>query len=146
MNATLEKVQVTSRILLAFGVVLFAGFWALVTLFSDFPPHWYYARWTLYVLSAQVLAGFLIGMLLPLRWRLSIAAAWGSVLMGVIHLVGRTRSAGLETEPASDFVARFSFPIFTLLVLPAAVMLGGYLGSMAVRRWRRRSVVVGRHQ
>jgi len=134
MNATVGQAQVIVRILLAFCVVLVAGFWGLISLFSDFPPHWSYARWALYVLSGHVLAGFLIGMLLPLRWRLSIAAAWGAIIINVLGLVGMLRSGELDTGPPVSFFARVAFPVLTLFVVPAAVALGGYAGSRVVTR------------
>jgi hypothetical protein len=139
MNATVGQGQVIVRILLALCVVLLAGFWGLIVLFSDFPPHWSYARWTLYVLSGHVLAGLIIGMLLPLRWRLSIAAAWGAILINVVGLVGMLRSGESNTGPPVSFFARFAFPVLTLFVVPAAVALGGYAGSRVVRRWSRNS-------
>lgn len=139
MNATLTQVKVIARILLAFCVVLVAGFWGLITLFSDSPPHWSYARWALYVLSGHVLAGFIVGMLLPLRWRLSIAAAWGAILMNVMGLVGMLRSGELDSGPPVSFFARFAFPVLTLFVIPAAVALGGYAGSRVVTKWSRNS-------
>lgn len=125
MNATLAQVKVIVRILLAFCVVLVAGFWGLITLFSDLPPRWSYARWALYVLGGHVLAGFVIGMLLPLRWRLSIATAWGAILISVMGLVGMLRSGELDSGPPVSFFARFPFLILTLFVVPAAVALGG---------------------
>jgi len=139
MNANPAQVKVIVRILLAFCVVLVAGFWGLITLFSDFPPHWSYARWALYVLGGHVLAGFMIGMLLPLRWRLSIATAWGAILINVMGLVGMLRSGELDSGTPVSFFARFAFPILTLFVVPAAVALGGYAGSRVVTKWSRNS-------
>ena len=139
MNATLGRGHVIVRILLAVIVVIVAGFWGLVSLFSDYPPHWSYARWVLYVLGGHAFAGFLIGMLLPLRWRLSIAAAWGAILINVVGLVGMLRSDELDTRPPVSFFARFAFPVLTLFVVPAAVALGGYAGSRVVTRRSRNS-------
>ena len=139
MNTTLGQGQVIVRILLAVIVVIVAGFWGLVSLFSDYPPHWSYARWVLYVLGGHALAGFLVGMLLPLRWWLSIAAAWGAILINVAGLVGMLRSGELDTRPPVSFLARFAFPVLTLFVVPAAVALGGYAGSRVVTRRSRNS-------
>lgn len=129
MNTTRVQVKAIVRMLLAFCVVLLAGFWGLMTLFSDFPPHWSYATWVLYVLSGHILAGFIIGMLLPLRWRLSIAAAWGAILMSVMGVVGMLRSTELAGGPPVSFFARVAFTLLTLFVVPAAIALGGYAGS-----------------
>ncbi len=139
MNGTFAQIKVIVRILLAFSVVLVAGFWGLITLFSDFPPQWSYARWALLVLSGHVLAGFIIGMLLPLRWRLSIAAAWGAILMNVTVLVGMLRSGELDSGPPVSFFARFAFPVLALVIVPAAVALGGYAGSRVVTKGSRNS-------
>ena len=137
MNAALGQSLVIVRILLALLVIVIAGFWGLIALFSDFPPHWSYASWALYVLSGHILAGFLIGMLLPLRWRLSIGAAWGAILINVIGLIGMLRSSELDTAPPVSFLARFAFPVFTLFVVPVAVAFGGYAGSRVVTRRSR---------
>jgi len=139
MNATHGRGQVVVRILLAFCVVLLAGFWGLISLFSDFPPHWSYARWALYVLGGHVLAGFIVGMLLPLRWRLSVAAAWGAILINVGGLVGMLRSGAVDTGPPVSPFARFGLPVLTLFVILAFVALGGYAGSRVVTRWSRNS-------
>jgi len=136
MNATLAQNLVIVRILLAFLVVIVAGFWGLLSLFSDYPPHWSYARWVLYVLSGHVLAGFLIGMLLPLRWQLSIAAAWGAILIGVMGLVSMLRPNELDTAPPAPFLTRLA-SVLIVFAAPAAVALGGYAGSRVAIRWNR---------
>ena len=138
MNATLAQNLVIVRILLAFIVVIVAGFWGLVSLFSDYPSHWSYARWVLYVLSGHVLAGFLIGMLLPLRWQLSIAAAWGAILIGVMGLVSMLRPNELDTTPPAPFLTRLA-SVLIVFAAPAAVALGGYAGSRVVTRRSRNS-------
>ncbi len=139
MNATRARVKLIVRIVLAFCVVLVAGFWGLITLFSDFPPHWSYARWALYVLSGHLIAGFIFGILLPLRWRLSLAAAWGAILISVMGLVGMLRAGELDSGPPVSFSARVAFTVLTLIVVPAAVALGGYGGSRVVTKWSRNS-------
>ena len=139
MNATLGQGQVIVRILLAVIVVIVAGFWGLVALFSDYPPQWSYARWFFYVLSGHALAGFLVGMLLPLRWRLSIAAAWGAILINVVGLVGMLRSSELDTRPPLSFSAGFAPAVLTLFVVPAVAALGGYAGSRVVTKRTRNS-------
>ncbi|MGI9077479.1 MAG: hypothetical protein ACR2G6_09135 [Gemmatimonadaceae bacterium] len=108
MNATLAQNLVIVRKLLAIIVVVAAGFWGMISLFSDYPPHWPFARWVLYALSGHVLAGFLIGMLLPLRWRLSIAAAWGAIRIGFMGLISMLGSSESDTGPQVPFVMRLA--------------------------------------
>lgn len=132
MNATVHQSLVIVRILLALLVILLAGFWGLIVLFSDFPSHWSYAFWALYVLGGHLIAGFLVGMLIPLRWRLSIAAAWGAIFINVGSVVGMLRSSESTAAPAS-FLARVAFPLLTLLVVPAVAAFGGYAGSRVVK-------------
>jgi len=98
-----------------------------------------HTRWALYVLSGHLPAGFIIGTLLPLRWRLSIATAWGAILINVMGPVGMLRSGELDSGPPVSFFARFAFPILTLFVVPATVALGGYAGSRVVTKWSRNS-------
>ncbi|MDQ6888071.1 MAG: hypothetical protein M3068_12400 [Gemmatimonadota bacterium] len=142
MNATTGRILATVRIFLALLVGSIAGFWGLVILFSDFAPHWSYATWALYVLGGHLLAGILIGMLLPSRWWLSIGAAWGSILIGVMGLVAVLRPASAGTAPAASFLGGLAFPTLTLLGIPAVVAFGGYAASRAVARWRRRSTSI----
>jgi len=133
MNATVHQSLVIVRIILALLVILLAGFWGLIVLFSDFPSSWSYAFWVLYVLGGHLIAGFLVGMLTPLRWQLSIAAAWGAIFINVGGVVGMLRSSESTTAPVS-LLARVAFPLLTLLVVPAAAALGGYAGSRVVKR------------
>ena len=75
MSANHGRVQVVARILLAAIVVIVAGFWGLMSLFSDTPPARSYASWVLYLFTGHFIAGMLIGILLPIRRRLCIAAS-----------------------------------------------------------------------
>jgi hypothetical protein len=142
MNAPRRQGEVVTRILAAICVALFAGFWGLITLFSDYPPDWSYARWALYVLSSQVIAGFIIGLLLPLRWQLSLAASWGAILISIAGFAQMLRSGGLNSQPPASFLARFAFPVFTVLVIPGAIALAGYAGSRVAMRWSRNSTTL----
>jgi hypothetical protein len=131
-NAAVHKSLVIVRILLALLVILLAGFWGLIVLFSDSPPSWPNAFWALYVLGGHLIAGLLVGMLIPLRWRLSIAAAWGAIFINVGGLVGMLRSGESAVAPTS-LLARLAFPLLTLLIVPAVAGLGGYAGSRVVK-------------
>ena len=133
MNAALAQNRVIVRKLLAIIVVIVAGFWGMIFLFSDYPPHWSFARWVLYVLSGHALAGFLVGMLLPLRWRLSIAAAWGAILIGLGGLISMLRSSESDTGLPVPFVTRLA-SVLWFFAVPAAVAFGGYAGSRVVTR------------
>lgn len=135
MNATLAQNRVIVRKLLAIIVVMVAGFWGMISLFSDYPPHWSFARWVLYVLSGHALAGFLVGMLLPLRWRLSIAAAWGAILIGFGGLISILGPSESDTRPPVPFLTWLASVLWVFAV-PAAVALGGYAGSRVVTRRR----------
>jgi hypothetical protein len=137
MNQARRQGEVVARSLAAICVALFAGFWGFITLFSDYPPEWSYTRWALYVLSSQVIAGFIIGVLLPLRWQFSIAASWGAILISIAGFAQMLRSGGVNSQPAVSFTARFAFPVFTILVIPAAIALAGYAGSRVALRWSR---------
>ncbi len=137
MHTSFGKVSTIIRILSAIVLVLFAGFWALIALFSDFPSNWSYSIWIIYVVSGHLLAGFLIGTLLPLRWRLALAAAWGSILMGIIGLLGILRELEVRTAVQAPILARLGLAALTLLVIPSVVGLGGYAGSRFATRLRR---------
>ena len=59
----------------------------------------------------------------------------GSYPMNVIGLLGMLRSGEMDSGPHLSFVARFAFPVFTLLVVPGAAALGGYAGSKVGTKW-----------
>ena len=139
MSANHGRVQVVARILLAAIVVIVAGFWGLISLFSDTPPAWFYASWVLYLFTGNFIAGMLIGILLPLHWRLCIAASWGAILVSVTAVVGKLRPNGSITGRAEAVPLRFGFPLLTLLVVLGAVTLGGYAGSRIMIRLPRSS-------
>jgi peptidoglycan/LPS O-acetylase OafA/YrhL len=137
MNASVGQTVV--RILLAIVVVLAAGFWGLIVLFSDLPPQQSRAIWFLYLTAGHFLAGFLVGFLLPLRWRFSVAVAWGTVmvsLLGLLSVARRPQSGTTDGVPLSGGIA---LTVFALLMLPATAMGGGYAGSLLGRKWPRNS-------
>ena len=138
MSGTHSRAQVVARILLAAIVVIVAGFWGLISLFSDTPPGWSYASWLLYIFAGHFIAGLLIGILLPLRWRLCIAASWGAILVSVAAVVGMMRPNGSLTSGAVAVPLPFGFPFLALGVL-GAVTLGGYAGSRIMIRLPRNS-------
>lgn len=133
MNTIADLGQVT-RIRAAIVVVIITGFWALVSLFSDFPSQWSYTTWILYILTGHALAGFLVGVLLPLQWRLSIAAVWGAMLVSIAGVVGMLRPGEMSTSPSVPLLSRVVPPVLLLVVVPAIVMLGGYAGSRFANR------------
>jgi hypothetical protein len=92
--------------------MLVTGFWALVITFSDHPPEWSTARWLAYIVMSLVPSAFVIGLLVPARWYLSLGVCWGAL--------------GLITVP------RLLGPILV------SVLAAGYLGSL-IPRWRSRS-------
>lgn len=129
--------QTIVRILLAIAVCLVAGFWALLVLFSDLPPQQSRAAWLLYITGGHLLAGFFVGFLLPLRWRLAVAVAWGAIVVGLFGLLStgiRSNSVGTPAVGASSAVA---LTIFALVLVPAVAGSGGYVGSLVGRKWFR---------
>jgi hypothetical protein len=93
-------------------LVLVTGFWAFIITFSDYPPAWSTARWLAYVVMSLAPSAFVIGLLLPARWYLSLGVCWGAL--------------GLFAAP------RLLVPILV------SALAAGYLGSL-VSRWRGRS-------
>lgn len=136
MNALVGRSDAALRIALASLIAIIAGFWGLVSLFSDYPPDWPFARYALFVLGAHALAGVFIGMLLPLRWQFSLAASWGAILLGMIALVGILRSTGVESEAGVSFFSRFG-SLLLVLAVPAVAAVGGYAGSRIVKKRSR---------
>lgn len=135
VNATRAQGLVAARVLLAISVTVVAGLWGLVSLFSDYPPEWSFARWGLQVLGGHLLAGFLIGMLLPLRWRLATAASWGAILVGLMSLIAILTSSAPTTGPETAFLTRFG-SLLIILAAPPVAAFGGYSGSRLVSRGR----------
>jgi peptidoglycan/LPS O-acetylase OafA/YrhL len=138
MNASVAQTIV--RILLAIVLCLAAGFWGLLVLFSDLPPAQPRAIWFVYLTGGHLLAGFFVGFLLPLRWRFSIAVAWGAIVVGLLGLLSvASRSHGGSTlgVPLSEEIA---LTVFALVIVPAAAAMGGYAGSLVGRKWPRNSI------
>ena len=99
MNAILARNLEIPRFLLAILVVIAGGFWGLVALFSDYALDSSYAEWVVYVLGIHAFVGFLIGLLLPSRWLLSIAAAWGAFLLDIMSVISLFGASGSTTGP-----------------------------------------------
>jgi hypothetical protein len=93
-------------------LLLVTGFWAFIITFSDYPPAWSTARWLAYIVLSLAPSAFVIGLLIPARWYLSLGVCWGAL--------------GLFGAP------RLLVPILV------SVLTAGYLGSL-VSRWRGRS-------
>ncbi len=135
MNAVLARNLEIPRFLVAILVVVVGGFWGLVTLFSDYPLDSSYGEWVAYVLIIHAFVGFLIGLLLPSRWVLSITAAWGAFLLdftSVISLFGASGSTAGPPVGALMVVAS----VLMVFAVPAAAAAGGFVGSRIVpARW-----------
>ncbi len=135
MNAILARHLEIPRFLLAILVVIAGGFWGLVVLFSDYALDSSYAEWALYVLGIHAFVGFLIGLLLPSRWPLSIAAAWGAFLLDIMSVMSLFRASGSTSDqPVGALMVAAS--VLMVFAVPAAAAAGGYAGSKVVaRRW-----------
>jgi hypothetical protein len=87
--------------------------------------------WLGYVAAWHVPGSFVIGLLVPSRWYLSVLAGWGVVLMSVLSIYSSIYSL---IHSINYYVTRF-VPLL-MLILGA-----GYLGALLARwlgRWRRR--------
>ena len=135
MNAILARNLEIPRYLLAILFAIAGGFWGLVALFSDYPLDSSYAEWVVYVLGIHAFVGFLIGLLLPSRWLLSIAAAWGAFLLDIMSVISLFRASGSTSDqPVGAFMVAAS--VLMVIAVPAAAAAGGYAGSRLVtRRW-----------
>lgn len=93
-------------------LVVVTGFWGFVITFSDYPPAWSTARWLAYIVLWHAPSAFVIGLLVPARWYLSLGVCWGAAAV----------FAGLLRAPH-------------LLVPILVFVLGaGYLGGLVSRR------------
>lgn len=122
-------------------IILVAGLWGMVIMFSDYPSHWSEADWLTYVLGCHALAGVLIGLLNPGRWYLSLAATWGAMLMGGLFLLPSVLSSisgppeGIvETTDERGSVVESALWFAGILGVTA---VGGYAGAMLSRGLRR---------
>ena len=122
-----------ARILLAVAVCLSAGFWALLVLFSDTAPGQTRAVWLLYITAGHLLAGFLVGLALPLRWQLSITSAWGAILSGLLGVLS-VASGSDSVSTGVPTLWRVALILFALVMMPGVAALGGYSGSLVTKR------------
>ena len=135
MNAILARHLEIPRFLLAILVVIAGGFWGLVALFSDYALDSSYAEWVVYVLGIHAFVGFLIGLLLPSRWLLSIAAAWGAFLLDIMSVISLFGASGSTTGPPTGALMVVA-SVLMVFAVPAAAAAGGFVGSRIVpARW-----------
>ncbi len=112
------------RALLAAAVVVATGFWGWIVLFADFMVHAPSWSYVLVVAGVHLGAGVVVGLLVPMRWYLSLVAAWGSLFWGISSAVLSIRAGSY----------RFVSPAWLVLgLLPFSVLVGGYLGSRVVK-------------
>jgi peptidoglycan/LPS O-acetylase OafA/YrhL len=131
MNANVGRS--IARILIAVAICLSAGFWALLVLFSDTPTGQTRVVWLLYLAAGHLLAGFIVGLLLPLRWQFSVASAWGANLTGLLGLVSFA-SGSDSVSTAVPTLWRVALIVFALAMVPGVSAAGGYCGSQVARK------------
>lgn len=127
------------RILFAISIIILTGFWGLMTLFSDPPVRWTLLGWGVYILAGHAVAGFLVGLLLPLRWTLAIGSAWGAVLVSLAGVIAAFSRGGSAAPSDVSIVNQVAFTFFAVVAIPTAVALAAYAGSRATRRNNRSS-------
>ena len=70
-----------ARIALAVLLILVTGFWGVVITFSDSPASWSMLALAAYIAAWHVPSAMVIGLLVPHKWWLGVAAGWGALLM-----------------------------------------------------------------
>ncbi len=106
------------RLVLALTVCLAGGLFAVNSYFSDSN----YSMWgqMTYVLVAHFLPALLVGLLVPRYWWVSILVAWGGLLLA---------SAAIFSSLLGGPAVSLETVSFYLGLLPAIVLLGGFVGS-----------------
>ena len=111
--------ELASRIRLAVAVllILVTGFWGFVITFSDSPANWSMLTLAGYIAAWHVPSAFVIGRLVPRKWWLGLAAAWGALLMLALTL---------------PLVA-----VFLILAMTGAAYAGGLTADMVTNKGAR---------
>jgi hypothetical protein len=128
----LRAVGLIVRWMLALGIVLVIGLWGAMALFSDLPAGFSFAKMRVVIIAVHLAAGLSIGALVPKRWYLALAVAWGGIMIdGIPLLVFIRRWHGYPngTYPGS--------PILGFLIIPLVLAAGGYLGHRIAGRRKR---------
>ncbi len=131
--SSLTLTLVIARILLALAVIVVAGFWGFVTLFTDVSESRGYFGWIIYLLGGHALAGFIVGILLPRRWKLGITASWGAMTFGLGGLVGAIASDAPAT-PDVPLVYQLAASVLALIAIPIITLLSALQGSRILTR------------
>ena len=109
------------RLALAVMFGLAGGYWGLLMLFSDYPVGWSETRWLVEVLTSHAAFGLVIGALVPRWWFLSVLAAWGALLLGLLNLL----------SGSSGFLLDLLLPVL------GSLLAAGLVGAIAVRLSQR---------
>ena len=116
---------------LAILLILISGMWSLMILFSDYGGM-STQMWYLFVISSHVMPGFVVGMLLPFRWYLSVLAAWGAMFWLFLPVI-----LPLFNPEVSFTLGSLNWWSFGLLVIVALTALAGYAGSRVMKSLSR---------
>jgi len=120
---------------LALAVVFLTGWWSATALFSDMFVGYAFWRFSFIVIATHIIPGAIIGFALPERWYLALGAAWGGVVIDGIPLlvfIVRFVRFGRHDYPSGVYGGS---PLFGFAVIPAVLLLGGYVGyRLRIRR------------
>ncbi|MCR4341538.1 MAG: hypothetical protein NUW01_16795 [Gemmatimonadaceae bacterium] len=102
------------RIAIAILLIIVTGFWGFVITFSDSPASWSTFTLAAYIAAWHVPSALVIGLLVPHKWWLGVAAGWGALLMLALTL---------------PVVA-----LFLILATAGAAYVGRFIAKWAVKR------------